>query len=159
MSYQHEIERKFIVISDNWRTFASASIKIQQGYLSTLPDHTVRVRTEGTVGRLNIKICQHNNWSSREEFEYTIPFEEAQLLLNSIPSTHITKTRWPVMHAGKYWEVDVFEGENTGLVTAEIELKSISEKFEKPQWIGEEVTQDKRYYNVSLGKKPYISWS
>ncbi len=158
MNLAQEIERKFLVCNDDWKRFASAAIPMHQAYVAQNSTHSVRVRISGAQAHINIKTC-FEEWHSRHEFEYPIPVHEAQTLLNTIDSRHIQKTRWPIMHAGSFWEIDVFDGDNAGLIVAEIELCSIDEYFEKPSWLGEEVTSDQRYYNTYLVKKPFKTWA
>ena len=154
-----EIERKFLLKNDGWRGAVRKSVHYRQGYLRTGKDSScsVRVRIEGDEARLNIKSMTLG--ASRAEFEFPIPMTEARALLE-ILCIHpfIDKVRYFVEHEGHVWEVDIFEGDNAGLVIAEIELKDINERFAKPEWLGEEVTADLRYYNVSLTSNPYKNW-
>ncbi len=152
-----EIERKFLVNSDRWREQADAGQHLAQGYLIGAREASVRVRIEGEQANLNIKSATLGIY--RQEYEYAIPLADAREMLDTLcEKPAIEKTRYHVEHAGHTWEVDVFEGENAGLVVAEIELASESEPFEQPDWLGEEVSADPRYYNVSLVKHPYKAW-
>jgi len=150
-----EIERKFLVKKDNWRTLG-IPMHYVQGYLVSDGERTVRVRVAGANGFITIK--GQSQGISRLEFEYLIPREEAleMLQLSSIPL--IEKYRTKVRYEGKLWEIDEFEGTNKGLIMAEIELKSEDETFSVPDWIGQEVTGDLRYYNSSLARNPYTNW-
>ncbi|MDY6979160.1 MAG: CYTH domain-containing protein [Pseudomonadota bacterium] len=152
-----EIERKFLVNSERWREQADAGQQLAQGYLIGAREASVRVRIEGERANLNIKSATMGIY--RQEYEYPIPLADAREMLDTLcEKPVIEKTRYHVEHAGHTWEVDVFEGENAGLVVAEIELASESEPFEQPDWLGEEVSADPRYYNVSLVKHPYKAW-
>ena len=152
-----EIERKFLVRSDAWKALAQG-MAMRQGYLSTHPDRTVRVRIEGEIATLTIK--GRTQGFSRGEWEYEIPLADAEALLNDICERPlIEKTRTRIVHEGMVWEVDEFFGDNLGLVVAEIELESETQTFARPDWLGEEVTGDARYFNSSLLKRPYTSWS
>ncbi|GGI52980.1 CYTH domain-containing protein [Oxalicibacterium solurbis] len=151
-----EIERKFLVRSDAWKALAQG-VAMRQGYLSTHPDRTVRVRIEGEIATLTIK--GRTQGFSRGEWEYEIPLADAAALLNDIcERPRIEKTRTRIVHEGMVWEVDEFFGDNLGLVVAEIELASETQTFARPDWLGEEVTGDARYFNSSLLKRPYTSW-
>jgi adenylate cyclase len=153
-----EIERKFLVIDDSWREGAEPGIVMQQGYLIAAKQASVRVRVEGKQARLNIKSMTLG--VRRQEFEYPIPLHDAQTLLKTLCARPlIEKVRYPVHYGGKVWEVDVFKGENTGLVVAELELQHEAESFEIPSWLGREVSDDPRYYNTSLVRHPYRDWS
>ncbi|MDZ7805067.1 CYTH domain-containing protein [Thiohalophilus sp.] len=152
-----EIERKFLVNSDSWREQADAGQHLAQGYLIGSREASVRVRIAGEQANLNIKSATLGIY--RQEYEYPIPLADAREMLDALcEKPVIEKTRYHVNHAGHTWEVDVFEGDNAGLVVAEIELASESETFEPPHWLGEEVSADPRYYNVSLVKHPYKAW-
>lgn len=150
-----EIERKFLVRNDDWRALG-IPVRYAQGYLVADEYRTVRVRIVGQNGYLTIKGTTIG--VSRPEFEYKVPLGEAieMLKLCSIPV--IEKYRTKVPHEGKTWEVDEFEGENKGLVIAEIELKSEDETFSVPPWIGKEVTSDIRYFNSRLAVDPFKNW-
>ena len=143
-----EIERKFLIQNSDWKKEISNSIGISQGYLSLDKERTVRVRIKGEKGILTIKGTTEN--ISRKEFEYEIPKEEAEELLELCHQPLIEKIRNEVIHEGMTWEIDEFTGENEGLIVAEIELESESQIFEIPDWIGKEVSNDIRYYNSNL---------
>jgi len=152
-----EIERKFLVNDDSWREQVFRQSKMSQGYLNDTQQSSVRVRVAGDQGYLNIKSATLGVY--RKEYEYAIPVEDANEILNELAQKPlIEKTRYYVKYAEHVWEVDVFEGDNAGLVVAEVELGSEDEPFERPPWIGEEVSGDPRYYNVCLAKHPYKSW-
>ena len=152
-----EIERKFLVAGDGWRALGEP-VLLRQGYLCADPMRTVRVRIEGGQGVLTIK--SKNVGATRGEWEYPIPLQEAAELLDRLCERPLVeKTRRRIAHAGFVWEVDEFLGENAGLVVAEIELPSEDTAFERPSWIGQEVTGDKRYYNSSLIRHPYSTWT
>jgi len=151
-----EIERKFLV-NDNWRSAPiQKSVVIKQAYLSSDPEKIVRIRTNGTVGFITIKGL--NKGLSRLEFEYEIPLADANQIIDTLTSSSIQKIRHYITVQGKLWEVDEFLGDNEGLVVAEIELTSESEHFAIPDWLGEEVSADKRYANSSLFTKPFKTW-
>ena len=152
-----EIERKFLVKNNLWETDAVTATDFKQGYLSHGGNCSVRVRIEGHEANLNIKSTTLD--ILRQEFEYPIPIEEARELLELFCSSTVYKKRYKVSYAGKTWEIDVFEQDNSGLVVAEIELNSIDEKFQLPSWIGDEVSTDARYYNTELARHPYNTWS
>ncbi len=153
-----EIERKFLVNSSAFMMEAVKHNRIVQGYLSSVPERTVRVRIKGDNGYLTIKGQSNASGMSRMEWEKEIVVEEAEQLLQLCEKGIIDKTRYEVIVGVHVFEVDVFGGENEGLILAEIELTSENEIFENPDWLGEEVTQDKRYYNSYLSKNPYKSW-
>lgn len=149
-----EIERKFLVSGD-FKQEACDSFRLVQGYISTDPDGTVRVRIKGEQGFLTIKGRSSLDGLSRYEWEKEIPVSEALELMNLCVSGVIDKTRYLVPYGGHTYEVDVFHGANEGLVLAEIELADEQEMFEKPSWLGEEVTGDVRYYNSMLSLHPF----
>lgn len=152
-----EIERKFLLIGDGWRALGEP-VLLRQGYLCSDPERTVRVRIEGEQGVLTIK--SKGTGLRRGEWEYPIPLLEAHELLDTLCERPlIEKVRRRIAHAGFTWEVDEFLGENAGLVVAEIELPHEDAAFDKPDWIGREVTGDKRYYNSSLIRFPYSHWT
>jgi adenylate cyclase len=153
-----EIERKFLVKSDQFKAQAFTQNRIAQGYLSSLPERTVRVRIKGERGFLTIKGIGQHGGMTRFEWENEIPPDEALELLKICESGKIEKTRFEIQSGKHIFEVDEFYGENEGLVMAEIELESETESFEKPDWLGEEVTNDERYYNAYLSKNPYKYW-
>lgn len=151
-----EIERKFLVRDDGWRPGA-AGTPFRQGYLSTDPERTVRVRLEGERGVLTIK--GPTRGLVRAEFEYPIPSREAAELLDSLCLRPlIEKTRYRLDYAGTCWEIDEFFGENAGLVLAEVELDRPDQALELPPWVGAEVSHDPRYFNAGLVRRPYRSW-
>jgi adenylate cyclase len=151
-----EIERKYLVRYDRWRT-SGAGIRYRQGYLSTEPGRSVRVRVGAGVGVLTIKGLTVG--MARPEYEYSIPMDEAIEILDTLClKPIIEKVRYTIEHAGLRWEVDVFEGENAGLVIAEVELAAANQRIILPDWVGEEVTDDPRYYNVSLLTNPFTQW-
>ena len=152
-----EIERKFLVAGD-YKSFARKSIRITQGYISSIPERTVRVRIMGDKGFITIKGVASDGGVSRFEWEKEIPVSEAQDLLQICEPGVIDKTRYLVGVGNHTYEVDEFYGDNEGLVVAEIELASEDEAFVKPEWLGEEVTGDNRYYNSMLMKNPYKNW-
>ena len=153
-----EIERKFLVTSDSYKKEAFAYNQIAQGYLSSAPERTVRVRIKGEKGFLTIKGASNESGLSRFEWEKEILVVEAQQLLLLCEKGVIEKTRYEVKIGNHIFEVDEFYGENTGLLIAEVELNSETEFFEKPSWLGKEVTNDTRYYNSYLSKTPYSKW-
>jgi len=153
-----EIERKFLVKSEEFKTISFAKNEISQGYLNSNPERTVRVRIKGNQGYLTIKGKGNETGMSRLEWEKEIPIDEAKMLLNLCESGVISKVRYEVKFGNHVYEVDEFFGENEGLVLAEIELQSEEEVFEKPNWLGEEVTNNEKYYNSYLSKKPFINW-
>lgn len=153
-----EIERKFLVNSSAFMMEAVKHNRIVQGYLSSVPERTVRVRIKGENGYLTIKGQSNASGMTRMEWEKEILIDEAERLLQLCEEGIIDKTRYEVIVGVHVFEVDVFDGENEGLVMAEIELTNENEAFEKPDWLGEEVTQDKRYYNSYLSKHPYKNW-
>lgn len=151
-----EIERKFLVLGNDWKKLGPA-VAIRQGYLSSQRDRVVRVRIEGQGATLTIK--GRVTGISRGEWEYPIPVVEADELLNGLCERPlIEKTRTRIVHAGMVWEVDEFFGENQGLVVAEIELESEAQTFAKPDWVGVEVTDDARYFNANLLRHPFSAW-
>ena len=153
-----EIERKFLVKSDDFKEQPFTQNNIAQGYLSSIPERTVRVRIKGNKGFITIKGIGQQGGMSRFEWENEIPLGEAQELLKLCEKGKIEKTRFEVQSGKHIFEIDEFYGENEGLIMAEIELKSETQSFEKPDWLGEEVTNDKRYYNAYLSKNPFKSW-
>lgn len=152
-----EIERKFLVKGE-FKKFAAKQTRIIQGYLSSIPERTVRVRVKGDKGYITIKGIGNAAGASRYEWEKEIPVDEVMELLKICEPGVIDKTRYNVPVGGFTFEVDEFYGENQGLVVAEVELKSESDVFEKPEWLGTEVTGDVKYYNSMLMKNPYTKW-
>jgi adenylate cyclase len=152
-----EIERKFLVTSDGWRREVQRRARFRQGYLANNEHCSIRVRLAGDEAWLNIKGATLA--VRRQEYEYGVPVEEANEMLDTLAQKPIIeKTRHYVDHAGHLWEVDEFEGDNASLVVAEIELRDTDEAFEKPDWIGKEVSDDPRYYNVNLVAHPFKDW-
>lgn len=149
-----EIERKFLVKGD-FKASATKSYDIAQGYLSTDPERNVRVRIKGQKAYITIKGLGNLSGMSRFEWEKEISVEDASSLLQLCKPYPIEKTRYEVIYQGKTFEVDVFRGENDGLILAELELESESDVFEKPEWLGEEVTGEIGYYNSYLSEHPY----
>lgn len=150
-----EIERKFRVIKDTWRNVKGT--RYRQGYLNSAKERNVRVRTMEDKAYLTIKGIAIG--ASRMEFEYEIPLQDADELLEICEKPLIEKTRYKVQEGGFVWEVDEFFRENQGLIVAELELESEDQEFPKPDWVGEEVTGDTRYFNSNLIKNPYTNWS
>ena len=151
-----EIERKFLVRSDEWRVGAAGQ-EVRQGFLSTDPERTVRIRVVGDRGYLTVK--GRARGLARDEFEYPIPAADAEALLDGLCLRPlIEKTRYRVEHAGLIWEVDEFAGDNRGLVLAEVELADASTAVERPPWVGPEVSHDSRYYNANLVHHPFTRW-
>lgn len=152
-----EIEHKFLLINDEWRPCVSRSVQFRQGYLSSEPTTSIRIRTCGDQAWINIKSATIGN--QRSEYEYEIPFQDADEILSTLcHKPLIEKTRHFVLYGNHTWEIDEFEGDNEGLIVAEIELDHAEEKFDLPDWIGAEVTQDLRYYNNNLSRFPYKNW-
>ncbi len=150
-----EIERKFRVIKDTWRNVKGT--RYRQGYLNSAKERNVRVRTMEDKAYLTIKGIAIG--ASRMEFEYEIPLQDADELLEICEKPLIEKTRYKVQEGGFVWEVDEFFRDNQGLIVAEVELESEDQEFPKPDWVGEEVTGDPRYFNSNLIKNPYTNWS
>jgi len=150
-----EIERKFLVDPEKWNP-SDQGISIIQAYLGLNPYPTVRIRIAGEKAFLTIK--GQSQTISRPEFEYQVPVEGAQEMLKLAISNPVEKTRYHVMYEGFLWEVDVFSGKNTGLIVAEIELKSEDQSFPLPDWVVEEVSDDGRYYNSYLSTCPFTEW-
>ena len=157
-----EIERKFLLANDSWRAQADAGTPMRQGYLIAASSQqqlkaSVRVRIAGEEANLNIKSATLG--VTRQEYEYPIPVHEANEMLDTLAEGPlIEKTRYHVPHGGHTWEIDVFSGDNAGLVVAEVELASADESFQRPSWLGEEVSDDPRYYNVCLVQHPFKDW-
>ena len=152
-----EIERKFLIRDAAWRQQADAGVRMRQGYMHGGERASVRVRVQGDQAFLNIKSATLG--VKRSEYDYPIPLRDAEEILDKLCAVPlIEKTRYHVEYAGHTWEVDVFEGDNAGLVVAEIELDREDQAFEKPSWAGEEVSHDPRYYNVCLVRHPYKEW-
>lgn len=153
-----EIERKFLVLNDDFKTQATSQNRIVQGYLNSNPERTVRVRIKGGKGFLTIKGKGNESGTTRMEWEKEIPVTDAELLLSICEKGIIDKIRYEIPVENHTYEVDVFAGENNGLIIAEIELISEAETFKRPTWLGNEVTGEERYYNAYLSNKPYLTW-
>lgn len=153
-----EIERKFLVTTTDFILESTKSFRIVQGYLNSNPERTVRIRIKGNRGYITIKGKGNESGMSRFEWEKEISVIEAEALLALCEKGVIDKTRYEVPMGNHTYEVDVFTGENEGLTVAEIELQSENESFEKPNWLGKEVTSDERYYNAYLSNYPFKSW-
>lgn len=152
-----EIERKFLVRGDAWRSAVTSSADFSQGYLLNTVGKSIRVRLAGETAWLTIKATAEG--IARHEFEYPIPPADARELLALCEGPLIEKTRYFVPMEGFVWEIDEFAGENAGLVVAEIELPDEATDFPRPEWLGKEVTHDPRYLNASLVKNPYSRWA
>lgn len=151
-----EIERKFLVVGDAWRKLAKGVV-YRQGYLSTVKERTVRVRMAGDTGFLTVKGLSVG--AKRAEYEYEIPVADAEAMLNELcEQPLIEKTRCKILFDRLIWEVDEFVGDNEGLIVAEVELSDENQEIRLPDWIGEEVTDDPRYFNANLIEHPYKSW-
>ena len=152
-----EIERKFLVTGDGWKKSVARSVNYRQGYLASQEQCSIRVRVSDRQAHLNIKSATLG--VERLEYEYEIPLADAHEMLDQLTTGPlIEKTRHYVDVAGHTWEVDVFSGDNEGLIVAEIELESADEPFDRPDWAGDEVSDDPRYYNVCLVTNPYKNW-
>ncbi len=149
-----EIERKFLVVNDQWRD--ASPVTYRQGYLNPGKDRVVRVRIAGDDAWLTVKGI--TNMMSRQEFEYSIPVDDAQQMMKMCEGPLIEKYRRNIPHGDHIWEVDEFLGDNAPLVVAEVELSSEDEVFERPSWVGEEVTEDPRYFNANLSVHPFSQW-
>ena len=152
-----EIEKKFLVAGE-FKESAKKATRITQGYLSSVPERTVRVRVKGEKGYITVKGIGNDSGASRFEWEKEIPVEDVRDLLKICEPGVIDKTRYLVDCDGHTFEVDEFYGDNEGLVVAEVELSDENEEFTRPSWLGEEVTGDKKYYNSMLMKNPYKNW-
>ncbi|MCP4152942.1 MAG: CYTH domain-containing protein [bacterium] len=151
-----EIEKKFLVKGEEWRKLAEGTV-YRQGYLSTVKERTVRVRTIGSTGYLTVKGITIG--ASRLEYEYEISVSDSNEMLDELcEKPIIEKKRYKVDFAGMTWEIDEFFGENDGLIVAEIELQAENQDFKIPDWIGQEVTADPRYFNSNLTKHPFSKW-
>ena len=153
-----ETERKFLVLSDDYKKEAIAQHRIVQGYLNSHPERTVRVRVKGSKGFLTIKGKGNASGTTRMEWEKEIPLADAEELLGLCEKGVIDKIRYEIPLGNHTYEVDEFFGENEGLIIAEIELAHEDEAFDKPYWLGSEVTGDERYYNAYLSNNPYKTW-
>lgn len=152
-----EIERKFLVNSDNWRGSVSKQKTITQGYLANTDRGSIRIRVTDDSASLNIKSMTLG--VRRSEYDYPVPLTEAREILDTLcMQPLIEKTRYYIEQENHTWEIDVFTGANSGLVVAEIELSDTEEEFSRPDWLGPEISDEPRYYNVCLVEKPYSSW-
>ena len=151
-----EIERKFLVIGNKWRELAKGT-HYRQGYLNSIKERTVRIRTINDKAYLTVK--GPTVGVTRMEFEYEIPYNDCvEMLDNLAEKPIIEKTRYKIKADNLVWEIDEFFGVNEGLIVAEVELQSEEQKFEKPEWIGEEISGDPRYFNSNLVNNPYTTW-
>jgi CYTH domain-containing protein len=153
-----EIERKFLTISNEFKADATAKTRIVQGFLNTNPDRTVRVRIKGEKGFITVKGKSNRAGTSRFEWEKEIPIQEAEALLELCEKGILEKTRFEIPCGNHIFEVDEFHGFNSGLTIAEVELSSEEEAFQKPGWLGQEVTGEIKYYNSQLSHTPYSTW-
>ena len=152
-----EIERKFLLRNDDWRLQADDGTEYMQGYIIGSKKASVRIRLQGDQAYLNIKSATLG--VQRDEYEYAIPMDDAREILTKLCEPPLVeKTRFFVTHEDLEWEIDVFKGENAGLVVAEVELESADQDIELPSWCGQEVSDDPRYYNVNLVEHPYSKW-
>jgi len=152
-----EIERKFLLANNNWREAVKYSHRIRQGYMGEMGKASVRIRVQGDKANINIKSATLA--MRRMEYEYEIPLLEAEEMLDQLCNQpQVDKTRYVVEQGNHKWEIDEFYGDNEGLLVAEIELSDEAEVFDSPEWLGKEVTEDPRYYNVNLINQPYKSW-
>lgn len=152
-----EIERKFLVNIAKWEICEKETGNyLKQGYISIEPEKTIRIRKSENNAFLTIKGITVN--ATRDEFEYEIPLDDASALLEKFCKHQLEKIRYKVNYKGKTWEIDEFLGSNAGLIVAEIELNDEEEKFEKPEWLEKEVTNESKYYNSNLTFNPYLSW-
>jgi adenylate cyclase len=153
-----EIEKKFLVTGEQFKQDAEKQVRIVQGYLSTVPERTVRIRIKGDTGYLTIKGIGNESGATRYEWEKEISVSDAEELLKLSEGGVIDKTRFLVKSGQHTFEVDEFYGDNQGLIVAEVELEDENEAFDKPQWIAEEVTGQDKYYNAMLMRNPYKNW-
>ncbi|WP_405400395.1 CYTH domain-containing protein [Maribacter sp. Asnod2-G09] len=153
-----EIERKFLVKSDDYKSEATSKTRIVQGFLNTDPSRTVRVRIKGDLGFINVKGKSNKTGTSRFEWEKEISVEEAESLLKLCEKGILNKTRYEITIGNHVYEVDEFYDDNEGLTVAEIELNDENESFQKPAWLGIEVTGEVKYYNSQISKNPFRNW-
>lgn len=153
-----EIERKFLVNSDAFKSKALSEKRIIQGFLNTDPERTVRVRINGKKGFLTIKGKSNESGTTRYEWEEAIALADAEELLKLCEEGIVEKTRYEIPQGNHIYEVDEFQGLNEGLTVAEVELENEDEVFQKPEWLGREVTGEVKYYNSQLSKNPYKNW-
>ncbi len=153
-----EIERKFLVISDDWKASVYDKKYMRQGYICNSQQASVRIRIENQSANINIKSMSIG--ISRAEYEYPINLQDATEMLDTLCGNPVVqKERFLVKHAGKVWEVDVFMSDNRGLIVAEVELDSETETIQLPSWVGREVSNQERYYNMRLAQYPYSCWT
>jgi len=154
-----EIERKFLVKNELWKTQVETKKHLKQGYFTEGGSRSIRVRTNGKAAFINIKKKLNDNGISRLEFEYEIPYADAEQLLEQVViQPIIDKVRYKVLNDGMIWDLDIFAGDNAGLMIAEIELEDINQAFQIPAWAGKEVSDDMRYYNMNLIAHPFKQW-
>ncbi len=153
-----EIERKYLVISDEFKNECRSRTLIKQGFLNTDPNRVVRIRQHGEVGYLTVKGRSNESGTTRQEWEWEIALKDANALLQICEPDIIEKVRYEVIFEDQKFEIDEFRGANSGLILAEIELKTEEDLIIRPNWLGEEVTGDIRYYNSNLSKNPYKNW-
>ncbi|WP_305906393.1 CYTH domain-containing protein [Methylomarinum sp. Ch1-1] len=152
-----EIEHKFLLLNDDWRQQIEKSVHYKQGYLSSTKQNSIRIRVSDQQAWINIKSAVIG--THRHEYEYEIPLQEANEMLDELCHKPLIEKKRHFVHYDKHlWEIDEFMGENAGLIVAEIELSDLDETFKKPSWVGQEVTHDLRYYNNNLCKSPYKDW-
>lgn len=152
-----EIERKFLLANEDWRDEVVRSSRIRQGYLGKIDKASVRIRVQGDKANINVKSATLS--MRRMEYEYEIPLDEAEEMLDQLCAhPQVDKTRYIVERGQHVWEIDEFYGDNSGLIVAEVELADEHESIDKPIWLGQEVTADPRYYNVNLVKHPFSQW-
>lgn len=152
-----EIERKFLLANDDWRAHIQDTQLFRHGYLIGAKHASVRIRIEGSQAKINIKSATLG--IRRQEYEYPIPFADAEEILDTLcQQPLVEKKRHFVTYQGYHWEIDEFLGDNSGLIVAEIELKNEHDRFVSPPWLGHEVSRDVRYYNTELSKNPYKTW-
>jgi len=152
-----EIERKFLLQSGDWRKSVQRTVHIRQGYLANEKTCSVRIRTSGEHAWLNIKGLTVG--AERQEFEYSIPLTDANTMLDTLTTQPLIEKQRHYVIVGRHtWEIDEFEGDNAGLIVAEVELDAVDEPFDQPLWVGEEVTHDPRYYNTRLSRHPFKNW-
>lgn len=155
-----ETERKFLLHDESWRAASDGGARIMQGYLANQVNCTVRVRVRGNDAWLTVKgAADEVDGVSRLEFEYAVPLHDAQQMLEQLAERpFIEKVRHEIHHGDHLWEIDEFGGDNAGLVVAEIELERADDSFVRPPWLGDEVSDDPRYLNAALVKRPYTTW-
>jgi len=151
-----EIERKFLLANSNWRALINNSTSIKQGYLNSNHERTTRVRIKGDKGFLTVK--GKSNGTKRLEFEYEIPLDDANEMLQLCEKPIIEKIRYEIHINDDIWEIDEFDGDNKGLLVAEVELENENQEVTIPEWIGTEVSHENKYFNSSLIKNPFSRW-